>query len=162
MSRISIWVAVCNGKFWLIIAFKFQTMDWSRLTSEWVQPNDVLCLFMWIVFDEWVYKKNLKSLRVVLLVMKPLNVWHLAHQGCTRFTAPLMVWHPFRSPLSTFQTCSHYFQQLFCSRCPERHDRKSTQSGRFFPIKDRLSVTFYCLFVQLNENFRAEEKKSET
>lgn len=76
-------------------------------------------------------RRILKASLLSLLVMKPLNMWHLAHQVCTRIVAPLMVLHRF-SPLSTFQTLRHYFQQLLCSRCPERHDSKSTQSGRFF------------------------------
>lgn len=105
---------------------------------------------MWIMFDEWTYKKNLKSLRFVLLVMEPLDVWQLDHHGCTHLTAPLMVWHPFTSPLSTFETCSHYFQQLFFffffgSGRPERHDRKSTQGGHISPLKERLSVNIICV-----------------
>lgn len=95
-------------------------LGWQHQNEwQWTKQH-VLCLFVWIVFDEWPYKRNLKSLHVVLLVMKPVNVWHLAHKGCTRFTAPFRVWHPFKSPLSTFQTCSHYFQQPFLQQMPRK------------------------------------------
>lgn len=42
------------------------------------------------------------------------------------FRVPLMVWHPFKLPLSTFQSCSHYFQQH-----PERRDRMNAQTRQF-------------------------------
>lgn len=78
-----------------------------------------------------------------------------------RFIAPLMVLHPF-SQLSTFQTCSHYFQQLSCSRCLKRHDREKIKclslynvySSRWMKIskgKAKWSIfkqteSIYCMF----------------
>lgn len=152
---------VSSREFIDLIVFNRRQCFWSCLTL-WVQPNNKPpCLFVWMFFDECLLKKNVKSFCVVLFVMKPLNVWHLAHQDCTRFTAPLMVWHPFRLPLSTFQTCSHYFQQRFCSRCPERRDRKSTQSGRFFPPSQRSTVCHYLMFIHPAERkFQGEESET--
>lgn len=117
---------------------------------------------MWIIFDEWAYKENLKSLRFVLLVMEPLNVWHLDHRGCTHLTAPLMVWHPFRSPLSTFETCSHYFQQLFffAADAPKDMTGKVHRVDIFPRLKERLPVNIIC--VDSSSRMKISEgKKSE-
>lgn len=124
-------------------------LNFRRWIGLGQQQNDkqLTCLSMWTVFDKWAYKRNLKSLCVVLLVMKPLNVWHLAHQGCTCIAAPLMVWHPFRSPLSTFQTCSHYFQQLFLQQMPRKiWQEKYTEWAFFLPPK-RSTVCHFIMFI---------------
>lgn len=97
-------------------------------------------MFMWLRFDKWVFKRNLESFCDILLVTKSLNVWHLAHQGCTRFTAPLMVLHPFRH-YQLFKLAVIISSSFYAADAQKDLTGKVHRVDDFSPGKDRLSVT---------------------
>lgn len=88
-------MAQLNQYLHLIIAEKYVAIYFTngldpkaKKTACCVCPSELFC-------DEWLHQKNVKSIHGTLLVMKALNVWHLAHQGFERFTAPLNGLTPF-------------------------------------------------------------------
>lgn len=88
------WVSFGSGLSFawqkVMVLYKWLHLNFRRwIGLGWTNkiiPNNT-SLFMWIILDKCTYKKKRKSLCVVLLVMKPLNVWHLAHHGCMHLTA---------------------------------------------------------------------------
>jgi len=99
----------------------------------------------------------------------PAERRHLAHQGCSRLSRFDILSNPHHQlfKLAVIISSSPAFH-FICSRCPERRDRRSTQSGCFFvfflpyyyfPIPKRLSVTFWCLFIEPKEDFSQWEDK---